>query len=149
MKEKHFVAAFEEYRKRLGAFCKFELVEITEQRLSENPSDKEIESALLKEAQEIEKNIPASSAVIAMCIEGTQKSSTELADVFQNWQNGGKSRLCFLIGGSFGMHESIKKRADLRLSMSKMTFPHHLARIMVMEQLYRSEAIQSGSKYHK
>jgi len=149
MKEKHFVAAFEEYRKRLGAFCKFELVEITEQRLSDNPSEKEIEAALLKEAQEIEKNIPASSAVIAMCIEGTQKSSTELADTFQNWQNGGKSRLCFLIGGSFGMHESIKKRADLRLSMSKMTFPHHLARVMAAEQIYRAFTIIEGTRYHK
>ena len=149
MKEKHYVSAFEEYRKRLGAFCRFELIEIPEQRLSEDPSEKEIAAALDKEAAEIEKKLPSGAAVVAMCVEGTQKSSPELAAQLQNWANAGVSRVCFLVGGSFGMSERIKARADLRLSVSKMTFPHHLFRVMLAEQIYRAFAINEGSRYHK
>lgn len=149
MKEKHFISAFEEYRKRLGAYCKFELVELSEQRLSDFPSDKEISAALEKEAAEIEKQIPSGAAVTALCIEGVQKSSTELATQVEKWSTSGKSKLCFIIGGSCGMSERIKSSADLRLSMSKMTFPHHLARVMVIEQIYRAFSIIDGSKYHK
>ena len=149
MKEKYYLDAFEEYRKRLGAYCRFELDELPEQRLSDSPSPGEISAALEKEAVEIEKRIPSGAAVVAMCIEGTQKSSTELAGLFESWANGGKSRLCFIIGGSFGMSESIKSRAALKLSMSKMTFPHHLARVMLCEQIYRAFTINEGSKYHK
>ena len=149
MKEKHYVSAFEEYQKRLGAFCRFELIEIPEQRLSENPSEKEIAAALDKEAAEIEKKLPSGAAVVAMCVEGTQKSSPELAQQLQNWANAGVSRVCFLVGGSFGMSERIKARADLRLSVSKMTFPHHLFRVMLAEQIYRAFAINEGSRYHK
>lgn len=149
MKEKHYISAFDEYKKRLGAYCKFELIELPEQRLGDSPSEKEIAAALEKEASDIEKHIPAGSAVCAMCIEGTMKSSTELAEQFNKWTSSGKSRMCFLIGGSFGMSERIKTRADLRLSMSRMTFPHHLARVMVGEQIYRAFTILEGSKYHK
>ena len=149
MKEKHYISAFEEYQKRLGAYCRFELIEIPEQRLSENPSEKEIAAALEKEAAEIEKRIPSGAAVVAMCVEGTQKSSPELAALFQKWAGSGYSRLCFLVGGSFGMSERIKSRADLRLSVSKMTFPHHLFRVMLAEQIYRAFAINEGSRYHK
>ncbi len=149
MKEKHYISAFDEYKKRLGAYCKFELIELNEQRLSDNPSEKEIASALEKEATEIEKQIPSGAAVCAMCIEGTMKSSTELAEQIIKWTTAGKSKLCFVIGGSFGMSERIKSRADMRLSMSRMTFPHHLARVMVGEQIYRAFTIIEGSKYHK
>lgn len=149
MKEKHYISAFDEYRKRLGAFCKFELVELPEQRLSDSPSDKEISLALEKEAAEIEKQLPAGAALCALCIEGTMKSSTELASQFEKWTTAGKSKLCFVIGGSFGMSERIKARADLKLSMSRMTFPHHLARVMVGEQIYRAFTIIEGTKYHK
>ncbi len=149
MKEKHYISAFDEYRKRLGAYCKFELVELAEQRLGENPSEKEISAALEKEAQEIEKHLFPGCAVCAMCIEGELKSSTELANQFEKWTTSGKSRICFIIGGSFGMAQRIKNRADLRLSMSRMTFPHHLARVMVGEQIYRAFTIIEGSKYHK
>ena len=149
MKEKHYISAFEEYRKRLGVYCKFELVELAEQRLGDFPSEKEIAAALEKEALEIEKQIPSGAAVCAMCIEGEMKSSTELAKQFEKWTSSGKSKLCFIIGGSFGMSASIKSRADLRLSMSRMTFPHHLARVMVGEQIYRAFTIIEGSKYHK
>ena len=149
MKEKHYISAFDEYKKRLGAYCKFELVELAEQRLSDSPSDKEISAALDKEAAEIEKQIPSGAAVCAMCIEGEMKSSTDLASVFEKWTNSGKSKICFIIGGSCGLSERIKRQADLRLSMSRMTFPHHLARVMVGEQIYRAFTIIEGSKYHK
>ncbi len=149
MKEKHYISAFEEYRKRLGAYCRFELVELPEQRLSENPSEKEIDAALKKEAAEIEKHIPTGATVIAMCVEGTQKSSPELAAQFSAWANAGVSRLCFLVGGSFGMSDSVKQSAALRLSVSKMTFPHHLFRVMLAEQIYRAFSIMEGSRYHK
>jgi len=149
MKEKYYISAFDEYKKRLGAFCKFELVELTEQRLGDSPSDKEISAALEKEAAEIEKQIPAGAAVTALCIEGALKSSTELASQVEKWTNAGKSKLCFIIGGSCGMSERIKSSADLKLSMSRMTFPHHLARVMVIEQIYRAFTIIDGSKYHK
>ncbi|MBQ8264395.1 MAG: 23S rRNA (pseudouridine(1915)-N(3))-methyltransferase RlmH [Oscillospiraceae bacterium] len=149
MKEKHYISAFDEYKKRLGAYCRFELVELSEQRLGDNPSPKEIEAALEKEASDIEKQIPAGAALCAMCIEGEMKSSTELASQFEKWMTSGKSKICFLIGGSFGMAQRIKQRADLRLSMSRMTFPHHLARVMAGEQIYRAFTIIEGSKYHK
>ncbi|MBE7017322.1 MAG: 23S rRNA (pseudouridine(1915)-N(3))-methyltransferase RlmH [Ruminococcaceae bacterium] len=149
MKEKHYISAFEEYKKRLGAYCKFELVELAEQRLPENPSEKEIHAALEKEAVEIEKHIPSGAALCAMCIEGDMKSSTELAAVFEKWTNSGKSKICFVIGGSCGLAGRIKSLADLCLSMSRMTFPHHLARVMVGEQIYRAFTIIEGSKYHK
>ena len=149
MKEKHYISAFEEYQKRLGAFCRFELIEIQEQRLSENPSEKEIAAALEREAAEIEKKLPSGTVTVAMCVEGTQKSSQELARQLQTWANAGVSRVCFLVGGSFGMSERIKAKADLRLSVSKMTFPHHLFRVMLAEQIYRAFAINEGSRYHK
>lgn len=149
MKEKHYISAFEEYRKRLGGYCRFELTELPEQRLSENPSQKEIAAALEKEALEIEKTIPAGAVVIAMCVEGSQCSSPELAEKISAWANAGRSRLCFVVGGSFGMSQRIKDRADLRLSVSKMTFPHHLFRVMLAEQIYRAFTILEGSRYHK
>ena len=149
MKEKFFIDAVEEYRKRLGAYCRFELEELPEQRLSDAPSPKEIQSALDKEAAEIEKRIPNGAAIVAMCVEGVQKSSPELTAVLDSFANAGKSKICFLIGGSFGMSESLKQKAALKLSMSKMTFPHHLARVMLCEQIYRAFTIREGSKYHK
>jgi len=149
MKEKHYISAFDEYKKRLGAYCKFELCELTEQRLSDNPSEKEIAAALEKEAIEIEKQIPNGAAVCAMCIEGEMKSSTELARCFEKWTGSGKSKFCFIIGGSYGLSQRIKDKADQKLSMSRMTFPHHLARVMVGEQIYRAFTIIEGSKYHK
>lgn len=149
MKEKHYLSAFDEYRKRLGGYCRFELVELPEQRLPEEPSDKEIAAALDKEGTEILRRIPAGAVVTAMCIEGTQLSSEALARQIRDWGVAGRSRLCFLVGGSFGLSESVKAHADLKLSMSKMTFPHHLARVMLCEQIYRALSINEGSKYHK
>ena len=149
LKEKYYADAFAEYRKRLGAFCRFETEELPETKLNENPSEKEIAAALEKEAAEIEKRLPAGAAVCAFCVEGTPKSSEELAAQLESWSNSGKSTVCFLIGGSFGLAERVKRRADLRLSVSRMTFPHHLFRVMATEQIYRAFTIMGGRKYHK
>lgn len=149
MKERHFLDAFEEYRKRLGAYCRFELEELPEQRLSQDPSPREIENALEREGAEILRSIPSGSAVAAMCVEGEQLSSPGLAKALEGFANSGKSRVCFIVGGSFGLSPAVKRAADLRLSMSKMTFPHHLARVMLAEQIYRAFSISSGGKYHK
>lgn len=149
MKEKFYIDAFGEYQKRLGAFCRFELEEISEQRLSQDPSEKEIAAALEREAAEIEKRIPAGAAVVPLCVEGVQISSEELARRLSAWAGGGKSRICFIIGGSFGLSPRIKAMADLRLSMSKMTFPHHLARVMAAEQIYRAFTMIENTRYHK
>ena len=149
MRERFYIDAFEEYRKRLGAYCLFECVEITEQRLPEEPSEALIRAALEKEAGEILKAVSQDAFLVALCVEGKQMPSEAIAELFAGRENSGKPRLCFVIGGSFGLAESVKNRADLRLSMSKMTFPHHLARVMLAEQLYRGFKIREGSRYHK
>lgn len=149
MKEKFFTDAFGEYSKRLQAYCKFELAELNEQRLSDTPSDAEIAAALQKEAIEIVKNTPADAYTVAMCVEGTQMPSEGMGKIIRERENSGKPKLCFIIGGSFGLDGSVKKRADLKLSMSEMTFPHHLARVMLAEQIYRGFKINEGSRYHK
>jgi len=149
MKEKHYIDALAEYAKRLGAFCKWELCELPESRLGDQPGEKEILAALDREAREIEKAIPAGAFVTALCVEGKELSSPELARLLADCALEGKSRLCFLVGGSFGLHDRVKAAADLRLSMSRMTFPHHLARVMLAEQLYRGFTINEGSRYHK
>lgn len=149
MREKFYIDAFSEYTKRLQSLCKFEIVEPNEQRLSENPSDREIKAALDKEAQDIMKAIPSDAYVVAMCVEGRQMPSEGMAELIAARENSGKPKLCFVIGGSFGLADSVKQRADIKLSMSKMTFPHHLARVMLIEQLYRGFKINEGSRYHK
>ena len=149
MKEKHYISAAEEYIKRLGAFCRFEVFELPEVRLPENPSDKEISAALQKEGAEILKRIPSQAAAIAMCVEGRGMLSEDLSKTLEGFAGSGKSRVFFIIGGSFGLASEVKERADLRLSMSQMTFPHHLARVMVLEQIYRAFTISEGTKYHK
>ena len=149
MKEAHFAAAFAEYIKRLGAYCKCDVREIAEQRLGDSPSDKEIASALAKEAQEIERAIPRGAYVCALCVEGEERSSEALAGRFRELDARGVGRLCFIVGGSYGLAEGLKARADWRLSMSRMTFPHHLARVMLAEQAYRAFTINAGKRYHK
>ncbi len=149
MKEAHYVSAYAEYEKRLKPYSKFELIELSEAKLPSSPSNADILAALEKEASEIERCIPKGSYLVAMCIEGRQLSSEELAELFNNCAGSGKGRICFLIGSSNGLAESIKNKADFKLSMSKMTFPHHLARVMLAEQIYRGIMINEGSKYHK
>ena len=149
MRETYYISAFAEYAKRLGAYCRFELVELPEQRLPERPSQKGIHAALEKEAQAIRARIPKGAAVIAMCVEGKLLSSEALARQLAGYAAGGTSKVCFLVGGSFGLDEGLKREASLRLSMSPMTFPHHLARVMLAEQIYRACTINAGTQYHK
>jgi len=149
LKEKFYLSAAAEYEKRLKGYCQFHLLELPEIRLPENPSPAEISAALEKEADLIIAKIPKGAWFCTLTPEGKLMSSEELAAKINEVKLSGKSSACFLIGSSFGMAPKLKAMADLKLSMSPMTFPHHLARIMVLEQLYRVEAIQAGSKYHK
>lgn len=149
LKEKFYISAAEEYTKRLRGYCNFRLIEIPEVRLPDVPSPAEISTALEKEAELILSKIPKGAWFCTLTPEGKIISSEELADKIKEVKLSGKSSACFLIGSSFGMSQQLKDKADFKLSMGRMTFPHHLARIMVLEQLYRSEAIQAGSKYHK
>jgi 23S rRNA (pseudouridine1915-N3)-methyltransferase len=149
LKEKFYLAAAEEYLKRLKGYCKLELVELPEVKLPQDPTLGEIQAALDKEGAAIRAKIPAGSSIVAMCVEGKLQSSEELAATFRAWEMNSAKHLVFVIGGSYGLHPSIKKEAWLRLSMSPMTFPHHLARVMVLEQIYRAFKINEGSSYHK
>lgn len=149
MREKFYVGAFEEYAKRLQSFCKLQLTEPAEVKLSESPSDREIEAALRREADEILRAIPADAYTVALCVEGRELASEDMAAMISQRENSGKPKLCFIVGGSYGLAPEVKARADLRLSMSRMTFPHHLARVMLIEQLYRGFKIKEGSRYHK
>ena len=147
--EKFWAQAVQEYVKRLGAYCKLEIMELHEQRLPQTPSEGETRQVLDKEAALIADKIPQGASVIALCVEGKEMSSEQLADYLGRLTVSGTSRLCLVIGGSCGLSDKIKARATLRLSMSPMTFPHHLARVMVLEQLYRALNIAAGGKYHK
>ncbi len=149
LRERFYIEAFEEYRKRLGAYCRLECTDIAEQRLPDSPSAAQIRAALEREADEILKAVPDDAYLTALCVEGRQIPSEGMAELIAGRENSGKPKLCFVIGGSFGLSERVKERADLRLSMSKMTFPHHLARVMLAEQLYRGYKIKEGSRYHK
>ncbi len=149
LKEKFYLSAAAEYEKRMKGFCQFRLIELPEVRLPEDPSPAEISAALEKEAETIIAKIPKGAWFCTLTPEGKMLNSEALADKMKGVKLSGKSSACFLIGSSFGMAQRLKEMSDFKLSMSPMTFPHHLARVMVLEQLYRAEAIQAGSKYHK
>ena len=149
LKEKFYLSAAEEYQKRLQGYCNFRILELPESKLPDNPSPAEITAGLAKEAEIILTKIPKGAWFCIFTPEGKLLSSEALAEKISNVKLSGKGGACFLIGSSFGISQQIKDKADFKLSMSPMTFPHHLARIMVLEQLYRAEAIQAGSKYHK
>ena len=144
LKESYLREAQAEYVKRLGAFCKIEICELPEYRLPDNPSASQIEKGLIEEGQKILEK--ASGALIPMCIEGKPLSSVEFAKTLERAQ---AARLAFVIGGSNGLDEAFKREASLRVSFSAMTFPHHLFRVMLLEQIYRAAMITSGRKYHK
>ena len=149
LKEKFYISAAAEYEKRLKGYCQFKIMELPETRLPENPSAAEITAGLEKEADLILTKIPKGAWFCVLTPEGKLINSEALAEKLASVKISGKSSACFLIGSSFGIAQRIKNHADFKLSMSPMTFPHHLARIMVLEQLYRAESIQAGSKYHK
>lgn len=149
LKEKFYADAVAEYVKRLQRYCKLDVLELPEERLPDNPSPALIDAALAREAEAIGAKLPPSSSLIALCVEGRMRSSEELAHLMTTWANRGEKQLVFLIGSSNGLHPSIKAAAWAQLSMSPMTFPHHLARVMLLEQIYRAYQINAGTKYHK
>jgi len=149
LKEDFFKLAEKEYVKRLGSFCDLKIIEVTQQQLPTNPSNGQIEAALTAEADEILSKIPKGSEIISLCIEGKLYSSEELCEIIEGNANVGSGSVTFIIGGSFGLSEKIKSKSKIRLSMSKMTFPHRLARVMLLEQIYRAYQIKTGSRYHK
>ncbi len=149
LKEAFYISAAAEYWKRMKGFCSFQLLELPEVRLPENPSPAQIAAGLEKEAEMILSKLPKGAWFCTLTPEGKLLSSEALADTLRDVKLSGKSSACFLIGSSFGIAQRVKDLADFKLSMSPMTFPHHLARVMVLEQLYRAEAIQAGTKYHK
>ena len=149
LKEKYMREFCEEYQKRLSAYCRLNIIELTPKALSDNPSQTEIQQALEAEAQQIKAKIPANSYIFSMCIEGKQMPSEAFSQKISKLAVDGKSNLVFIIGSSFGLSEQIKKMSDECFSMSEMTFPHQMARVMLLEQLYRAFQISSGGKYHK
>lgn len=148
LKEKYLCDAVKEYTKRLSAYAKLYIIELEPIRLSDKPSKSEIDNALLKESEAIFKKIPQNSEIISLCVEGVELSSPAFAEKIGKLEAMGKS-LTLIIGSSYGLAENIKKQSHLRLSLSQMTFPHQLFRVLLLEQLYRAFKINEGSQYHK
>lgn len=148
LKEAYLRDAAAEYRKRLQAYCKIEIVEIKEERLPDSPSENEIRQALDREAEKIFAEIPSRAYSVAMCVEGEQMSSEALArklsDVADRYGS-----ICFIIGSSHGLSDRVKDKCNYRMSVSKLTFPHQLMRVMLLESVYRGFNIIKGTRYHK
>lgn len=149
LKEPFYKDACAEYSKRLSPFCRLSIVELPEEKLPQKPAQAQIDAALRREAEAIRAKIPPNARLIALCIEGQLLSSEALSSRLRAWEGGPANQLCLLIGGSFGLDPELKAGAQVRLSMSPMTFPHHLARVMLLEQLYRAFQIDRGGPYHK
>ncbi len=149
LKEAYWRDAVAEYQKRLSAFCRLSVIEVEEERLPDNPSPAQIRQTLQAEGKRLLSHIPAGAAVFPLCIEGKELSSPALADMLDRVAVDGCSHTVFIIGGSWGLSDEVKAAARFRLSMSPMTFPHQLARVMLLEQIYRAAQISSGGKYHK
>lgn len=148
LKEKFFSDAVNEYKKRLSRYCKFNIIELPEEKISDQETQSAIEKTLFKEGERILQKISKSDYVIAMCIEGKQLSSEELSNKLSDISMT-SGTLDFVIGGSWGLSDDVKRRADFKLSVSKMTFPHQLFRVMLCEQIYRAFSITANAKYHK
>jgi 23S rRNA (pseudouridine1915-N3)-methyltransferase len=148
LKEAYWRNAVAEYEKRLGAYARVEIVELKESRLPENPSDTEIATALAREAEAVLAAIPPRAYTVALCVEGKQLSSEQLSQkldtVMQNYGD-----LCLIIGSSHGLDPRVKAAANLRLSVSALTFPHQMMRVILLETVYRSLSILHGARYHK
>ncbi|MFI3141975.1 MAG: 23S rRNA (pseudouridine(1915)-N(3))-methyltransferase RlmH [Clostridia bacterium] len=149
LKEKYLREACAEYEKRLRTSCKLSIIELAPQKLSDSPSDNEKLQALSLEGKKIAEKIPRGSYVYTMCIEGKQRNSEKFARELMQCTVKGFSSIVFIIGGSFGLSDEVKKLSSSRFSMSEMTFPHQVARVMLLEQIYRAMQINLGTKYHK
>lgn len=149
IKEKFFKDAIKEYEKRLSSYANINLIEIDEYKLSGNPSNKEILEGLEKEGDRILEKIPEKSFLVSLCIEGRSLSSKDLSENIGDIMLEGYSNISFVIGGSFGLSQRVKKASKLKLSFSKMTFPHQLMRVVLLEQIYRAFKIMRNEPYHK
>ncbi len=149
IKEKYWTQAIEEYAKRLSAFCKFRIIELDEEKIKNNPSASDIDKTLTAEGKRILSKISKSSYTIGMCIEGKIISSEELSKKTDDIALNGYSTINFIIGGSWGLSDEVKNACQFKLSMSKMTFPHQMARVVLCEQIYRAFEISTNGKYHK
>lgn len=148
-RESYFLSAMAEYEKRLTPYLKLINHEIKEEKLPDSPSESQVAEAITKEGDRILAAMPKKSKNVALCIEGKLISSEEFSEFIVRSCSEGFSSFTFIIGGAFGLDERIKKACDLRLSISKMTFTHRMARLLLLEQLYRAENIANGGKYHK
>lgn len=149
IRENYLLAAAAEYEKRLSAYCRLVCTELKEEKLPDEPSQAQIDAAIKKEGERILAVLPQKSKKIALCVEGKQISSEDFSSLLKTAENSGFSQISFIIGGAFGLSEEVKKVCDFRLSLSKMTFTHRFARILLLEQIYRAENIAAGGKYHK
>lgn len=149
IKEKFYTEAINEYSKRLSRYCKLEIIQVADEKTSENSSETEMDIIKQKEAERLLKNIPEDAYMITLEINGKSLDSVELADKINKLGISGTSHIIFVIGGSLGLHDSVSKRADYKLSFSKMTFPHQLMRVILLEQVYRSYRIINNQPYHK
>ena len=149
LKERFWREAVQEYQKRLQRYCRFQCVEIDEVRLPQNPSQKEIDAALDAEGEALLHKLPRGCQLIALCVEGKEMDSVALSEMIEDAKITRGSSIAFVIGSSYGLSQQVKQAAKLRLSVSQMTFPHQLMRVMLCEQIYRAFKIAAGEKYHK
>ena len=149
LKEKYLKDAINEYSKRLSRFWTFEICELNDEKIPDNPSEAECDAVLRKEGDKILKSLSKDSYVISLCVEGKSISSEEFAQRMQKITLGGKSTIDFIIGGSLGIHQSVKAISDFKLSFSAFTFPHQLVRLILAEQIYRTFKINANEEYHK
>ncbi|KAJ50862.1 23S rRNA (pseudouridine1915-N3)-methyltransferase [Clostridium tetanomorphum] len=149
IKEKFLRDAIDEYSKRLTRYCKLEIIEVSDEKTPDNASQKDELLIKEKEGEKILKYIKDTNFVVCLAIDGKMLSSEDLASFIQSQGLYGNSDICFIIGGSLGLSNKVLKRADYKLSFSKMTFPHQLMRVILLEQVYRSFRINSGEPYHK
>lgn len=149
LKESYLREACNEYTKRMGAWAKVEHIQLKEERICESPSASEIDACLCAEEKRVLEKLSPRAYVIAMCVEGKMLSSEGLAEKLTQIQNMGKSEIVFIIGSSHGLSNGVKARADFKLSISPLTFPHQLLRVILCEATYRALSIINGTKYHK
>ena len=149
VKEKFYRDAIEEFAKRLSRYCKLEIIEVADEKTDEQASDNEVRLVKEKEGERILKNIKDDAYVVCLCIDGKQLDSEELSEKIEKLGVSGTSHIYFVIGGSLGLSDMVIKRADYKLSFSKMTFPHQLMRVILLEQIYRAYRIMNNEPYHK
>ena len=149
IKEKFYSDAIAEYSKRLSRYAKLSIIEVKDEKTDENASAHEDELVMSKEAERLEKYIDENAMIVPLCIEGEQTTSEGFADMITDWENKGYSHIQFIIGGSLGIHSSLKAKGKVKLSFSKMTFPHQLMRVILLEQIYRAYRIKNNEPYHK